>query len=354
MSEVDKHKQNLDVINNIKPVVIDIPGMEPTISPVIPPVEPTPEPTPSPVDDLGDTLGDESTDELDEVVPTTVSEDGDDMLEPEPEGEPEDVFGDDPDEQEGDVDVHPDASEPANANPDGHPDDSDMDSDTDLTDTTNPDGIEQVDKSELLQSLGFVQEVTKEKETLRVDELKQEDESKFNDDGTAEFTTVKLPTPLLQKSFDKCGLIMDTNGRSTDDKTATNQMLIVYILARLVGLKLRDVPELMGYSTMQKDKWDGLCVVMRDIWRQKVFPVETYVQSLNQKHMRLLDQQRDSQVLMAQQFKDMEEHYALLETAVILMLGKSTGTGLNAKAWIEEGTPILHGAKRYLAQRKKD
>lgn len=340
MSEVDKHKQNLDVINNIKPVVIDIPGMEPVIPPV--------------VEDLGDELvSDEATDELDEVVPTTVSEDGDDMLEPEPASEPEDVFGDDPDEQEGEEDVRPDASEQAEPNPDGHPDDTDMDSDVDLIDTTNPDGIEQVDKAELLQSLGFVQEVTKEKETLRVDELKQEDESKFNDDGTAEFTTVKLPTPLLQKSFDKCGLIMDTNGRSTDDKTATNQMLIVYILARLVGLKLRDVPELMGYSTMQKDKWDGLCVVMRDIWRQKVFPVETYVQSLNQKHMQLLDQQRDSQVLMVQQFKDMEEHYALLETAVILMLGKSVGTGTNAQAWIEDGTPILHGAKRYLAQRKK-
>ena len=350
MSEVDKHRQNLDVINNIKPVVIDILGVEPAIPPVDAPVVPTPKPTPTVVEDLGDELvSDEATDELDEVVPTTMSEDGNDLLEPEPASEPEDVFGDDSDEQEGEEDVHPDVSEPADTNPDGHPDDSDMDSDADLIDTTNPDGIEQVDKSELLQSLGFVQEVTKEKETLRVDELKQEDESKFNDNGTAEFTTVKLPTPLLQKAFDKCGLIMDTNGRSTDDKTTTNQMLVVYILARL-----KDVSELMGYSTMQKDKWDGLCDVMRDIWRQKVFPVETYVQSLNQKHMRLLDQQRDSQVLMAQQFKDMEEHYALLETAVILMLGKSTGTGLNAKAWIEEGTPILHGAKRYLAQRKKD
>ena len=356
MSEVDKHKQNLDVISNIKPVVIDIPGMEPVIPPVDAPVVPTPKPTPTVVEDLGDELvsddSTDATDELEEVVPTTVSEDGDDMLAPEPTNELEDVFGDDPDEREGEEDVHPDASELADANPDGHPDDSDMDSD--VTDIPNPDGIEQVDKAELLQSLGFVKEVTKEKETLRVDELKQEDETKFNDDGTAEFTTVKLPTPLLQKAFDKCGLIMDTNGRSTDDKTTTNQMLVVYILARLVGLRLKDVPELMGYSTMQKDKWDGLCDVMRDIWRQKVFPVETYVQSLNQKHMRLLDQQRDSQVLMTQQFKDMEEHYALLETAVILMLGKSTGTGLNAKAWIEEGTPILHGAKRYLAQRKKD
>ena len=356
MSEVDKHKQNLDVISNIKPVVIDIPGMEPVIPPVDAPVVPTPKPTPTVVEDLGDELvsddSTDATDELEEVVPTTVSEDGDDILEPEPTNELEDVFGDDPDEREGEEDVHPDASELADANPDGHPDDSDMDSD--VTDIPNPDGIEQVDKAELLQSLGFVKEVTKEKETLRVDELKQEDETKFNDDGTAEFTTVKLPTPLLQKAFDKCGLIMDTNGRSTDDKTTTNQMLVVYILARLVGLRLKDVPELMGYSTMQKDKWDGLCDVMRDIWRQKVFPVETYVQSLNQKHMRLLDQQRDSQVLMTQQFKDMEEHYALLETAVILMLGKSTGTGLNAKAWIEEGTPILHGAKRYLAQRKKD
>lgn len=354
MSEVDKHKQNLDVINNIKPVVIDIQGMEPVIPPVDTPVAPTSKPTPTVVEDLGDELvSDEATDELDEVVPTTVSEDGDDMLEPEPTNEPEDVFGEDPDEQEGEEDVHPDASEPADTNPDGHPDDSDMDSDADLIDTTNPDGIEQVDKSELLQSLGFVQEVTKEKETLRVDELKQEDESKFNDDGTSEFTTVKLPTPLLQRTFDMCGLIMDTNGRSTDDKTTTNQMLVVYILARLVGLRLKDVPELMGYSTMQKDKWDGLCVVMRDIWRQKVFPVETYVQSLNQKHMRLLDQQRDSQVLMAQQFKDMEEHYALLETAVILMLGKSVGTGTNAESWLKEGTPILHIAKRYLEKRKK-
>lgn len=342
MSEVDKHRQNLDVINNIKPVIIDIPGMEPAIPPVDAPVVPTPKPTPTVVEDLGDELvSDEATDELDEVVPTMVSEDGDDMLEPEPASEPEDVFGDDPDE-------------PADANPDGHPDDSDMDSDADLIDTTNPDGIEQVDKAELLQSLGFVQEVTKEKETLRVDELKQEDETKFKDDGTSEFTTVKLPTTLLQRTFDMCGLIMDTNGRSSDDKTATNQMLIVYLLARLVGLRLKDVPELMGYSTMQKDKWDGLCVVMRDIWRQKVFPVETYVQSLNQKHMQLLDQQRDSQVLMAQQFKDTEEHYALLETAVILMLGKSVGTGTNAQAWIEDGTPILHGAKRYLEQRKKD
>ena len=355
MSEVDKHKQNLDVINNIKPVIIDIPGMEPAIPPVDAPVVPTPKPTPTVVEDLGDELvSDEATDELDEVVPTTMSEDGDDLLDPEPASEPEDVFGDDPDEQEGEEDVRPDASEQAEPNLDGHPDDSDMDSDADLIDTTNPDGIEQMDEAELLQSLGFVKEVTKEKETLRVDELKQEDETKFKDDGTAEFTTVKLPTPLLQKAFDKCGLIMDTNGRSMDDGTATNQMLVVYVLARLVGLQLKDVPELMGYSTMQKDKWDGLCVVMRDIWRQKVFPVETYVQSLNQKHMRLLDQQRDSQMLMAQQFKDMEEHYALLETAVILMLGKSVGTGTNAKAWIEDGTPILHGAKRYLAQRKKD
>lgn len=358
MSEVDKHKQNLDVINNIKPVIIDIPGMEPVTPPVDAPVASTPKPTPTVVEDLGDELvsddSTEATDELDEVVPTTVSEDGDDMLEPEPTNESEDVFGDDPDEQEGEEDVHPDASEPADANPDGHPDDSDMDSDADLIDTTNLDGIEQVDKAELLQSLGFVQEVTKEKETLRVDELKQEDESKFNDDGTAEFTTVKLPTPLLQKAFDKCGLIMDTNGRSMDDRTATNQMLVVYVLARLVGLRLKDVPELMGYSTMQKDKWDGLCDVMRDIWRQKVFPVEMYVQSLNQKHMRLLDQQRDSQVLMAQQFKDMEEHYALLETAVILMLGKSVGTGTNAESWLKEGTPILHIAKRYLEKRKKD
>lgn len=355
MSEVDKHKQNLDVINNIKPVVIDIPGMEPVIPPVDAPGAPTVKPTPKVVEDLGDELlSDEATDELDEVVPTTVSEDGDDMLEPEPASEPEDVFGDDPDEPEEEEDVHPDASEPADTNPYGHPDDSDIDSDVDVTGGPNPDEIEQVDKAELLQSLGFVQEVTKEKETLQVDELKQEDESKFNDDGTAEFTTVKLPTPLLQKAFDKCGLIMDTNGRSMDDRTATNQMLVVYVLARLVGLRLKDVPELMGYSTMQKDKWDGLCVVMRDIWRQKVFPVETYVQSLNQKHMRLLDQQRDSQVLMAQQFKDMEEHYALLETAVILMLGKSVGTGTNAQAWIEDGTPILHGAKRYLEQRKKD
>ena len=354
MSEVDKHKQNLDVINNIKPVVIDIPGMEPTIPPLDAPVVPTPKPTPTVVEDLGDELvSDEATDELDEVVPTTVSEDGDDLLEPEPASEPEDVFGDDPDEQKREEDVHPYASEPADTNPDGYPDDSNMDSNVDVTGGPNPDGIEQVDKSELLQSLGFVQEVTKEKETLRVDELKQEDESKFNDDGTSEFTTVKLPTPLLQRTFDMCGLIMDTNGRSTDDKTTTNQMLVVYILARLVGLRLKDVPELMGYSTMQKDKWDGLCVVMRDIWRQKVFPVETYVQSLNQKHMRLLDQQRDSQVLMAQQFKDMEEHYALLETAVILMLGKSVGTGTNAESWLKEGTPILHIAKRYLEKRKK-
>lgn len=334
MSEVDKHKQNLDVINNIKPVVIDIPGMETAIPPVDAPVVPTPKPTPTVVEDLGDELvSDDSTDELDEVVPTTVSEDGDDLLEPEPASEPEDVFGDDPDEPEGEEDVHSDASEPTD---------------------TNPDEIEQMDEEELLQSLGFVKEVTKEKETLRVDELKQEDETKFKDDRTAEFTTVKLPTPLLQRTFDMCGLIMDTNGRSTDDKTTTNQMLVVYLLARLVGLRLKDVPELMGYSTMQQDKWDGLCVVMRDIWRQKVFPVETYVQSLNQKHMRLLDQQRDSQVLMAQQFKDMEEHYALLETAVILMLGKSVGTGTNAEAWLKEGTPILHGAKRYLEQRKKD
>jgi hypothetical protein len=350
MSEKDKHIQNLDVINNIKPVVIDIPGIEPVIPPVDAPVAPTP----TPVDDLGDTLlGDESTDvtdELDEVVPTTVSEDGDDMLEPESTSEPEDVFGDDPDESEGEEDTNPDASEPADTNPDGYLDDADMDSD----DMTNPDEIEQVDKAELLQSLGFVQEVTKEKETLRVEELKQEDESKFKDDGTSEFTTVKLPTPLLQRTFDMCGLIMDTNGRSTDDKTTTNQMLVVYILARLVGLRLKDVPELMGYSTMQTDKWNSLCDVMKDVWRQKVFPVETYVQSLNQKHMRLLDQQRDSQVLMAQQFKDMEEHYALLETAVILMLGKSVGTGTNAEAWLKEGTPILHIAKRVLEQRKKD
>lgn len=355
MSEVDKHRQNLDVINNIKPVVIDIPGMEPTIPPVDTPVVPTPKPTPTVVEDLGDELvSDDSTDELDEVIPTTVSEDGDDLLEQEPASEPEDVFGDDPDEREVKDDVQPDASEPADTNPDGHPDDSDMDSDVDVTGGPNPDEIEQMDEEELIQSLGFVKEVTKEKETLRVDELKQEDETKFKDDGTAEFTTVKLPTPLLQRTFDMCGLIMDTNGRSTDDKTTTNQMLVVYLLARLVGLRLKDVPELMGYSTMQQDKWDGLCAVMRNIWRQKVFPVETYVQSLNQKHMRLLDQQRDSQVLMAQQFKDMEEHYALLETAVILMLGKSVGTGTNAESWLKEGTPILHGAKRYLESRKKD
>lgn len=354
MSEVDKHKQNLDVINNIKPVVIDIPGMEPVVPPVDAPVAPTPNPTPKVVEDLGDELvSNEVTDELDEVVPTTVSEDGDDMLEPEPTNEPEDVFGEDPDEQEGEEDVHPDASEQADTNPDGHPDDSDMDSDVDLIDTTNPDGIEQVDKAELLQSLGFVKEVTKEKETLRVDELKQEDETNFKDDGTPNFTSVRLPMPLLQKAFDKCGLIMDTNGRSMDDGTASNQMLVVYMLARIVGLRLRDVPELMSYSTNQTDKWNNVCDVMRDIWRQKVFPVETYVQSLNQKHMQLLDQQRDSQVLMVQQFKDMEEHYALLETAVILMLGKSVGTGTNAQAWIEDGTPILHGAKRYLEQRKK-
>lgn len=355
MSEVDKHKQNLDVINNIKPVVIDIPGMEPTIPPVDAPVVPTPKPTPTVVEDLGDELvSDEATDELDEVIPTTVSEDGDDLLEPEPASEPEDVFGDDPDEPEGGEDVHPDASEPTDTNPDGHPDDSDMDSDVDVTSGSNPDEIEQMDEEELIQSLGFVKEVTKEKETLRVDELKQENESNFKDDGTPNFTSVRLPMPLLQKAFDKCGLIMDTNGRSMDDGTASNQMLVVYMLARIVGLKLADVPELMGYSTNQTDKWNNVCDVMRDIWRQKVFPVETYVQSLNQKHMRLLDQQRDSQVLMAQQFKDMEEHYALLETAVILMLGKSVGTGTNAESWLKEGTPILHGAKRYLEQRKKD
>lgn len=356
MSEVDKHKQNLDVINNIKPVVIDIPGMEPTIPPVDAPVVPTPKPTPTVVEDLGDELvsddSTDATDELEEVVPTTVSEDGDDLLEPEPASEPEDVFGDDPDERE--EYGHPDSSEPADANPDGHPDDSDMDSDVDLTDTTNPDGIEKVDKAELLQSLGFVQEVTKEKETLRVDVLKQEDETNFKDDGTPNFTSVRLPMPLLQKAFDKCGLIMDTNGRSMDDGTASNQMLVVYMLARIVGLKLADVPELMGYSTNQTDKWNNVCDVMRDIWRQKVFPVETYVQSLNQKHMRLLDQQRDSQVLMAQQFKDMEEHYALLETAVALLIGKAVGTGPNAISWIDEGVPILHNAKRYLESRKKD
>lgn len=337
MSEVDKHRQNLDVINNIKPVVIDIPGMEPVTPPVDAPVVPTPKPTPTVVEDLGDELvsddSTDATDELEEVVPTTVSEDGDDMLEPEPASEPEDVFGDDPDEPEGEEDVHPDALEPADA---------------------NPDGIEQVDKAELLQSLGFVQEVTKEKETLRVDELKQEDETTFKDDGTPNFTSVRLPMPLLQKTFDKCGLIMDTNGRSMDDGTASNQMLVVYMLARIVGLKLADVPELMSYSTNQTDKWNNVCDVMRDIWRQKVFPVETYVQSLNQKHMRLLDQQRDSQVLMVQQFKDMEEHYALLETAVALMLGKSVGTGTNPESWLKEGTPILHIAKRYLEQRKKD
>lgn len=355
MSEVDKHKQNLDVINNIKPVVIDIPGMEPVIPPVDAPVVPTPKPTPTVVEDLGDELvSDEATDELDEVVPTTVSEDGDDMLEPEPTNEPEDVFGDDPDEREGEEDVHSDTSEPANANPDGHPDDSDMDSAVNTIEGSNPDGIEQMDEAELLQSLGFVQEVTKEKETLRVDELKQEDESKFKDDGTPNFTSVRLPMPLLQKAFDKCGLIMDTNGRSMDDGTASNQMLVVYMLARIVGLKLADVPELMSYSTNQTDKWNNVCDVMRDIWRQKVFPVETYVQSLNQKHMRLLDQQRDSQVLMAQQFKDMEEHYALLETAVALLIGKTVGTGPNAISWIDEGVPILHNAKRYLESRKKD
>lgn len=359
MSELDKHKQNLDVINNIKPVVIDIPGMEPTKPPVVaPPVETTPEPTPVPVTDLGDELvSEESTDEIDEIVPTTESEDEYDVGEPM--NEPEDVFGDDPDEPERDEYVHPDARNSdddgqSDANPDVHVDDADMDSDVDVTDVSNPDGMEQMSEAELLMSLGFVEEVMKEKETLRVDELKQEDETKFKDDGTAEFTTVKLPTPLLQRAFDMCGLIMDTNGRSMDDGTATNQMLIVYILARLVGLKLKDVPELMGYSTMQKDKWDGLCVVMRDIWRQKVFPVETYVQSLNQKHMRLLDQQRDSQVLIAQEFKNMEEHYALLETAVALLIGKTVGTGPNAISWIDEGVPILYNAKRYLESRKKD
>lgn len=353
MSELDKHKQNLDVINNIKPVVIDLPGMEPTIPAVTPPVEPTPEPTPTVVTDLGDELVSETepTDEIDEIVPTTESEDDYDGLEPT--DEPEDVFGEDPDESEDEVDVHPDAR---NSDDDGQTDvhsDGYVD-DADLLDVTNPDGTTQMSEAELLMSLGFVQEVTQEKETLRVDELKQEDETKFKDDGTPEFTTVKLPTPLLQKAFDKCGLIMDTNGRSTDDKTATNQMLIVYILARLVGLRLKDVPELMGYSTMQTDKWNGLCDVMRDIWRQKVFPVETYVQSLNQKHMRLLDHQRDTQVLVAQEFKNMEEHYALLETAVALLIGKTVGTGPNAISWIDEGVPILHNAKRYLESRKKD
>lgn len=353
MSELDKHKQNLDVINNIKPVVIDIPGMEPTIPPVVTPaVESTPEPTPVPVTDLGDELvSEEPIDEIDEIVPTTESEDDYDGLEPT--DEPEDVFGEDPDELEGEEDAHPDARNSdddgqSDANPVEHSDDADS------LDVTNPDGMEQMSETELLMSLGFVQEMTQEKETLRVDELKQEDETKFKDDGTSEFTTVKLPTPLLQKTFDMCGLIMDTNGRSTDDKTATNQMLIVYILARLVGLKLRDVPELMGYSVNQKDKWDSVCVTMRDIWRQKVFPVETYVQSLNQKHMRLLDQQRDTQVLVTQEFKNMEEHYALLETAVALLIGKTVGTGPNAISWIDEGVPILHNAKRYLESRKKD
>ena len=355
MSELDKHKQNLDVINNIKPVVIDLPGMEPKNPPVVtPPVESTPEPTPAPVTDLGDELvSEEPTDEIDEIVPTTESEDEYDVGEPM--NEPEDVFGDDPDEPEGEEDVYPDAR---NSDDDGqtdvHSDGYVDDVDTDLLDVSNPDGMEQMSEAELLMSLGFVEEVTQEKETLRVDELKQEDETKFKDDGTSEFTTVKLPTPLLQKTFDMCGLIMDTNGRSTDDKTATNQMLIVYILARLVGLKLRDVPELMGYSVNQSDKWDSVCVTMRDIWRQKVFPVETYVQSLTQKHMRLLDPQRDTPVLVPQEFKNMEEHYALLETAVALLIGKTVGTRPNAISGIDEGTPILHNAKRYLESRKKD
>lgn len=349
MSEKEKHIENLDVINRLKPVVINLPGMEPVTPPVVE------QPTESPADasdtlELPEETTEEPSDELDEVVPTTVDDDDYDSN-MEPQGD--DVLGDDPDEPEGEDDV-PEATDMGDSEPavDNPPVDEEV-VDEDVTNT------QPISKEELLTSLGFVQEVSQEKETLRVEELKQEDESKsgtdkaFREDGTPEFTTVKLPSPLLQKAFDEWGLIMDTNGRSMDNGTATNQMLVVYILARLVGLRLKDVPELMGYSTMQTDKWNGLCDVMRDIWRQKVFPIETYVQALNQKHMRLLDQQRDSQALIQKELQEMEEHYTLLETAVIMLIGKSVGTGAHAKDWVDTGTPILHGAKRYLEQRKK-